>query len=530
MKLADNIVVRTARDTAEGFREIATGIWGFIGHPSQWRPRMEAAKLRREDLALQTSLNRDIRRQFIEAFTRSTQKKMTVGAAGIMRQYKARNGWISTLLRPYEKYSNWRMSAKIAGAAIFFRAARKALWPVMGAWGMIVPLAAFVGARMAIVYREAKNKQQEAELAKEGFIVPCTFEVKDKKVSILGREMTQDFFPSFPVMYTETPEWVVARYDALKKALDKPQPLHAAGFEALRAGTLVWDDIKKIRDAFPEQEQKQGFAYALSVLFPGTDAIAQTRQMSSEETPVLKPAEAFDPGVKATFRRLAKAAKEEDKSLPATALAALSSFCMAEKDDAGLTALAGRVSPDDLRYLSGLRGLNAAPDRAQAEAVTRMIQDPRFDTLSFRDITEVALAPAAVSAAFDDLWKDREYRARFDLDFLRDVAFNINGWGATALRISRHDYSQNLSSDDIRELAAPQNELWAPIYHRLQVSQPEAAATLTHGELKALVQEYGIKAGEALAGNVIVPAPQQAQEMPAFCPAQTRAAAPSYLN
>lgn len=502
MDVKNNIVVATARDIADGVGALAKDVWGFVGHPSQWRPRIEAAKQRRQDVALASELNRNIRKQFIEAFNRSAQKKMTVGTHSVLRQYKKRNGYISALLRPYEKYSNWRLSAKFIGAAVFFRAARRALWPVMGAWGMIVPLAAFVGARMAVVYREAKNKQQEAQLARDGFIVPCTFEVKNSQVSILGREMTQDFTAGFPIMHQDSPEWVVAKYDAAEKTLAKPSVLHAAGFEALRAGAITWDDVAAVRAAFPDHPRREGCVYAFSLLYPGADIgqqIDSVRKLADEQA--APPEQSKDMSIRATFNRIARA-KTEDLSLAAAALRALDPFCVAGKEAGGLSSLAGKVTRDDIRYLISLGDLGEAPGREQAAEIFRMANDARFATLSFREMVEVAIAPPQASAAFDELWKDREYRARFDFDFIRDVAFNMQGWGGTALKLTRHDYSKSLTTDDIRELAAPENEYWAPAYHRLRTAQPEAAAKLSHAELKDLVLQYGVKAEDVIASRV----------------------------
>ena len=501
MDVKNNIVVDTARDIADGVGAIAKEVWGFVGHPSQWRPRIEAAKARRQDVALATELNRNIRKQFIEAFNRSAQKKMTVETRDVLRQYKKRNGYISALLRPYEKFSNWRLSAKVVGAGVFFRAAKRLLWPVMGAWGMIVPLAAFVGARMAIVYREAKNKQQEAFLAREGFIVPCTFDVKDQKVSVLGREMTQDFTAGFPVMYRETPEWVVAKYDAEKKALAKPATLHAAGFEGLRTGAVTWDDVAKVQAAFPGYTERQGCVYAFALLYPDACIDKQIDSVAkmAEETRAA-PDAPRDMGVRAVFSRLAKA-QSEDASLAAAALKALEPFCVAGREADRLSTLSGKVTRDDLRFLISLGDLGSGPGREQAKEIFRMAKDARYETLSFRDMVSVAVAPPQVGAAFDELWKDREYRARFDFDFIRDVAFNLQGWGATALKLTRHDYSKSLTPDDIRELSAPENEYWAPAYHRLRAAQPDACAKLSHAEIKDLVQEYGVKAEEVIASR-----------------------------
>lgn len=499
----ESIVRRVARETREGLADISGVAAFYLKNPAVFRGKWAVWKQTRKDAATQARLNRQIRKQFIRAFNASAARKMSVETNDAMRRYKFRNGFLSALLRPYEVFTFWNMPSRIATAAVCFKAARMLLYPAMGLWGVAVPLAGFIGARMASVYTKSENKRQEEALAREGFVVPCDFEVRQGQASVMGRDIAQGAPLGFPVMHTGTPEWVVSTYDSSRKSLTSPRTIHAAAFEALRGGRLSVQDIVQIDAAFPKQPALKNCACAFAVVFPArtTDELTAEVQQLSQTIVAMPAPQGKKQGLSAAFNRAAKPMR--DVTVAEASLQALEAFCLQGAETAsGLSILAGKATPDDIRYLVHLQSLGITFDAPQAKDAVRMLKDPRFaDELSFRRIADVALLPAAQASAFDDLWKDREYRTRFGYDLLREIVRNAEGWGGVALRLARHDYARSLSGEQLAELAQPENEHWAKVYHELRLSQPETMAGVCHDTMKEAVQAHGFLAAARLSAQ-----------------------------
>jgi hypothetical protein len=482
-------VKHALRETREGIVDIAGAVAPYVKSPALLLDKMKVWKQQRQDMALALRLNRQLRRQFITAFNKSAAKKMSVEVNEGMKRYAFRNTVVSALLRPYEIFAAQNAPVKIGAAMVFFRAARMALYPVMGAWSVAVPLAAFIGARMAGVYKHAENKRQEADFAEAGFVVPCDFGASEGRAQVLGRDVQDGQAFGFPVMHRDRPEWVVSSYHAAGRTLTTPATMHAAAFEALRTGRYLPD----VAAAFPGQAAAQNCAFALSVLMPALPVdgiIAAVSPMTKEIVAVPAPAVKKE-GLSAAFHRAAKPFR--DVSVAEAALSVLEPFCLQGKDTAAsLAALSGRVTLDDIRSLVHLQSVGIVMGAVEAAEALRMARDPRFDGLSFRQIAEVALLPRDQSAAFDDLWKDRECRAHFDYGQLRDIVEHAQGWGGTALGLARHGYARTLSGEQLIELAQPENEHWARVYHDLRSARPDVE--VSHETFKASVQAQGYQA------------------------------------
>jgi hypothetical protein len=493
-----------ARNARAGIAGLAGAACNFLRNPSQLRDKMREWKRLRQEAALQARLNRQIRRQFIKAFNRSAKKKMSLEINNMMRRYKSRNGGLfAAFLRPYEAFSSWNMPAKILSMVAFAKGVRHLLWPVMGIWGVVVPLCALIVERMALVYKNAENRRQEEKLAQLGLTVPCNFEVRNGKVLVMDKEISSNLPIGFPVLHTNIPEWVVTEYDGERKGLTAPKTVHAAEFEALRRNCLSQHDVEKIKESFSGHNIQQNCVYAFSIIFPDQtieEQVAQVRALAEERIKMPLTVNEKKRGLSAKFCHAARRQGETcDAPLPEAMLRALEPFCLYEPGDSGLSILAEKVTLGDIRYLTELQALGAGLERKQALEVVRMLKDVRFSgELSFRQIVEVALWPAELAGTFDDLWKDREYRTRFGFDALKEMALNADGWGGVALRLARHDYSRSLSGEQIIELALPENEHWAKVYHNLRLSMPEIAQTVAHDDLKKAVQEFGWMAGENL--------------------------------
>ena len=150
---------------------------------------------------------------------------------------------------------------------------------------------------------------------------------------------------------------------------------------------------------------------------------------------------------------------------------------------------------NDVRYLVDLKSLGVELNQKQSSEVLRMIEDPRFSkTLKFREIVEVSLWHESKAKAFEEFWKDREYRSRFGFEFAKTTIGSLNEWGGVALRLAMFDYTKNLSEQQIVELAQPENQHWAKPYHQLCTNVPQAMKTSSHESLKQLVKEFGVEA------------------------------------
>ncbi|MDE1153696.1 MAG: hypothetical protein PW788_14265 [Micavibrio sp.] len=473
----------------------------YARHPSRLREHMNVWTALRQDRAQQTRLNRQVRSQFSEAFNRSAKKEMTVDLHEKLRRYKRRNGFYSALLRPYEGFSSLSFPLKIAAAAAFSKSLRLLLIPVVGVWAIAVPLVAFVASRMGLIYRDAENRRQEEEFAKSGLVTPFTFKVEAKKTSVQGQQIDDAFMVGFPVMHRETALWMTSTYSDARKKLENRSLTHAAEFEACRSGSVSVSEAAGFRDIFAHDQGAKNCAFLLSVLFPekqASEIIGAVQHMQSETAQI--PAQGQKTGLSAKFKSSAGDANAENlltqAGFPAAIVSALDAFCLRGREDRGLSIFSGKISMDDIRFLVGLQALHLRPDAQQAKEISRMLRDPRFaDEMPLKKIIEVALWPKEHVAIFDELWKDREYRARFGFDALKDMTFNIEGWGGVAVNLARHAYTQSLSGKDVIELALPQNEYWAKTYHQLRLSLPETTQNVSHADFKAAVHQFGLAAG-----------------------------------
>lgn len=494
-----------ARGHLRGMGEFARDAGRFLVSPSLWPEKIRSSMRQRRDAATGIALNRQIRRQFMEAFNRSAGNKMSVEVNEIMRQYNVRNTLFSALLRPYEIFSLWNAPSKIAAAAAFYKGVKIALWPVMGAWGLAVPMAAFVGSRMALIHRDSRNRQQEALLAREGLVIPCTFEVRDQKVFVAGHEIDRDFTAGFPVMHRPGHGWVVSRYDSEKKRLERTETIHAAGFEGLRTGRLSPDDVDVVRNAFKKQEPMQNCAYVLSMLLPGlpvSDVVGQVNALAQERLEVPEPAPGKSGALKKFFNRAAGRTDRNTReiSMPEAVVRAFGPFFLTGKNDTGLEPLAGKIDLENIRYLSELLAHGIALGRESASYAAQKMNDRRFsETLSFREIAELSLWPQKTAAIFEDLWKDRDFRGRFGFPAMQDMIANIDTWGGVALNLARHDYTRSLSENQIIELSMPENAYWAKIYHAMRVSRASETAGLSHDDLKNRIRQMGLAVDYSLA-------------------------------
>ena len=473
----------------------------YARHPSQLRDQMKIWAEQRQDRTQQARLNRQVRSQFAEAFNRSAKKEMTVGLYAKLRRYKNRNSFYSALLRPYEGFSPLSFPLKIAAAATFSKSLRWLLVPVVGVSAIAVPLVIFAASRMGLIYRDAENRRQEEDFAKSGLVTPATFKVEAKKTSVMGQPLADGFMFGFPVTGRDEASWVTSTYNDAQKKLGNKALTQAAEFEACRSGTVSAAEAAGFREIFADNQSAKNCAFLLSILFPEKQAgeIIDTVQHMQGET-ARAPAEGQKTGLSAKFKISAGGASGESLpmsvSLPAAIISAFDAFYLRGRDDRGLSIFSGKIGMDDIRFLVELQALHLRPDAQQAKEICRMMRDPRFaDEIPLKKIIEVALWSKEHAAVFDDLWKDREYRARFGFDALKEMTFNIEGWGGVALNLARHAYTQSLSGEEVIELAQPQNEYWAKTYHQLRMSLPETAQNVSHAEFKAAVQQFGLAAG-----------------------------------
>lgn len=504
LSLTDNPVTRAVSGAWAGLCDVAGEGWNLLRHPAHLRSQIRVWAQQRRDAAIQTRLNRQIRQQFIKAFNQSASKKLSVEINESMQRYKSRNGFTAGLFtRPYEAFSSWNMPAKAIAIFALSRFLRILLWPVMGVWGVVVPLGLLVAERMTIASRDAENKRRETAFAKEGLLVPCDFEVKDGKAFVLEREVAPDMPVGFPVLRQETPEWVVTRYDAARQRLSSPETLHAADFEALLRHSLSWQDFESVEAAFPEQKTLRDCACAFSVIFPEKSVdtvVSELKTLADEKTSAVRKAPRKNAGLSALFT--GAAGKTDRLLLPEAALRALEPFCLNETKNGGLQALSGKITLDDIRFLIELGACGNVIGRKEAGEISRMLKDPRFSKeLTFRQIAEIALWPGELPAMFDDIWKDREYRERLGFESIKRMILNADSWGNVALRLVRHEYTKSLSTEQIIELAMPENAHWARAYHKMRLSLPAEVSNATgHDALKAAVQEHGLHAEKILTG------------------------------
>lgn len=490
-------MMEVGRDLREGAGELFANLVRVFRSPENFMEMVRNGRAHRRDAGIQMRLNRTLRKQFIEAFNNSARGQLSVDTDRTLRGYRMRNRISSVLLRPYEMFSLFNLPAKIVTASLFFKGSRMLALPVMGIWSVAVPLGAMIGSRMGLVYRDAKNKQQEAELASAGFIVPARMEVRDDKVSVQGHEIAQDFVSGFPILNKKTPEWIVSSYDSRQKIFGVSEKLHAAGFEALRTKRLTTEDVSAVRYGVANRAL-QGCAYAFALIFPemnAQEALRSVKFMADEKLPLVD----AGAGLTSGFRRAAQLPQEAGYApLPEIILKAIEPFCLRGAEDQGLSALAGKISMNELRDLAKLYSLGVALDAGKARNVLRMMDDARFsENLRFGQMIEIALWPDKTSALFDNLWKDRDYRP-LGYDMLKEFVVHADGWGNVALRLMRHDYVRQLSGENIRELALPENAHWAHVYHDLRLTCPDAA-NVPHNDLRGMVQEFGLNAVEKLA-------------------------------
>ncbi len=491
-------VMRALGETREAVADVAGIVADFVTHPSQWRPKMQEWAEKRQDGAMKTRLNRQIRSQFMQAFNLSASKKLSLEVNEDMDRYRSRNKTMSLLLRPYEAFSYFNLPLKLVTAFAFFKGLRDLLAPVMGPWAMIVPLTAFVGGRMGVAYRDAENKRQEEKFSANGLVVPCDFAVAKSTPSVMGFAVADRQPIAFPLMHQNAPEWLLSRYDETNKKLTKPETVHAAVYEAALSDMGFEADQVKINEAFPQQKSLQDFTAMMTIIFKDQSVealILQTQELAKETVKV--PVEAKkDTALSAAFAAVNPAKREA--TFPEAAMKVLEPFCLRGNDGAGLSALAGRVGEGDIRFIVELQSLGHRADAAQATEALRMLEDPRLENLSFRQVMEAAMLPKAQAADLAEMLKDREYRTRFGFDMLRDMVIYAEGWGGVALKLSRHEYTKLLSDDDLRELAQPENEYWAKTYHQMRMSMKGQTQNVAHADLKKMVMELGLTASDAL--------------------------------
>jgi hypothetical protein len=473
MKTAGEKMNSTLKTLASSITDAMQALHGFIKDPSMLAAKMRVWAQQRQDSSDATRLNRQARSAFAEAFNRSARKKLTVEINDTLRRYKRRNtSLLSFPPRAYEAFSTFSLPVKIAAIVAVSKIARLALWPVMGAWSVAAPLCLLVGARMMKTHKDAANKRDEDFLSGAGLITPCSFSVKDGAAFISDIPVRDGLPIGFPVLMTDTPEWVVRRYKSATRSLEENTIMHAAQFEALRLQSVSPDDQRTIDSSFTDRTDKD-CVYILSLLFkdaPVTEHIATVRAFAAESKESI------------VFNTAAQPPLSHD------VVRALAPFCMTGNTGVGLSALAGKMGKSDLTYLAALQSMGHAPDKKQAQDIFRMAADPRFkETLCFRQIAEAALLPEPQKKMLDEFWKDREYRARFTFDQLSDMVVHAEGWGGVALRLARHDYSHALTFEQIRELSQPENAHWAQTYHALRIS----GASMPHDALKKDIEENG---------------------------------------
>lgn len=476
----------------------------YATHPSQFRAQMEIWSQQRQDRTQQNRLNRQVRSQFAEAFNRSAKKDMTVGLHAALCRYKRRNIFFTACLRPYEAFSSLSFPLKIATAVGFSSSLRYLLWPVIGVWGIAAPIAAFIVSRMGTIYKNSENRRQEEDFAKLGLVIPCTFTVAAQKTTVTGRLMDDGFMIGFPVMHSQTPEWITSTYNNTLKKLDNRTLTHAAEFEACRSATVTDAQACSIRKIFAEDASGKNCAFIFSILFPEKTAcqiVSDVQQLAAETAKMPSPEFGISLSEKFALHSGTGSARKRNKSvpMPVAVVKALEPFCLRGPEDSGLSVFSGSICMDDIRFLVELQTLGLSPDAGQVQDIVRMTKDARYSgELPLQKIVEVGLWPKDRAAVFDDLWKDREYRTRFGFDILKDMAFNIEGWGGVAVSLARHSYTQALDSAELIELALPENEHWAKAYHKLRISMSDAAHTVSHSDFKTSVQEFGLAAGEKI--------------------------------
>ena len=451
----------------EGIADFSSIICDTFKSPDHLRALLNRWERQRRDGEIKTRLDRQIRRQFIQAFNLSATKKLSVEINEEMEKYQQRNGLFSLTLRPYEELMNLNVFLRFPAIIGVFQAARYLAYPLIGAWSVALPLAGLIGMRVALLCKEGQNSRQEKRLESLGLLVPCRFDVEGGAVAVGGKVLRHNLPIAFPIVNQSSPEWLLSFYDSNECRLSRAFSVHASALEALRLNRLTRDQFNTAIKSFPDQCGRNLF-FACCVFFTGLDV----KEISSFVSQIT-----------------------QEKGAAEKILRMLEPFCIASDKDDGLSVLAGRLNMQDLRYLESLSGLGNSLSGEQAKDIKRMLSDSRFSSsLGFRDMVEISLWPRERSSSFEELWKDNSYREKFGFDALKETLENMNSWGGVALRLARHDYTKSLTGRQIIELSLPENEHWAKAYHLLAIESPESVESIGHEQMRQAVQKQGLLA------------------------------------
>lgn len=424
-------------------------------------------------------INNRLRQQFIVSLNKSDRSELPHKDVRRLRALTNRNGLGSFLLKPYEIYSRFQWPFKIASALLFIKSSVLLLSSALGGWAIAAPLVILGSSRIGHALKNMQNRRDERYFKDRGYDMPPKITVRKGKAYHGQEEVGPNAQIALPLLHTEKPQWAHARFDEVRTNFTKASILHAFEFELIQQNR-AHADIVALQDAFPKNETAKNCAFGLQLLLPD--------YRTQEIIDIVKLYEAETLKEKTPATKIFK----KDKRLTELVLAVMEPLAVQDVGGRGLSNLTHLLDEDNLNFMIKMGKLGHILTKDQGKRLHSMAQDPRFhEHMSFHQLYQMALWPEQNYKIFDDLWRESSFRKKFNFEAARDIINNLSEWGKTALVITNHDYAQDLNAEEIFELASPENEHWAQIYHDIRSSQTCDTEGVGHTELREQIKRSG---------------------------------------